>query len=128
MNKTKNTSNNIDDFNVNLDIDLDLDIDLSSDFDSKKEDGKEEDESPLENPQKELTEEIRSFRAKAKEFQATNDHETYLVVVFSTKEDRKEFLQNVNLSDEHTLIDGYELAKKLSLQPDKPKFKLKKPF
>lgn len=75
----------------------------------------------------ELTDEIRSFRQKNKEFEATNDHETYLVVVFSCKEDRKEFLKCVKM-DGHTLIDGYELAGNLNLNPSRPSVKLADPL
>jgi len=81
-----------------------------------------------EKPAKELTDEIRSFREKQKEFQATNDHQTYLVVVFSTEEDKNKFLTECNLVPGETLVDGYDLAKKLGKQPQKPKFKLKPPF
>jgi hypothetical protein len=80
------------------------------------------------DPETELTDEIRAFRKKNKEFQSTNDHQTYLIVVFSTKEDKEEFLTEAKLSGKHTLVDGYELAKSLSLHPIAPKFKLQKPF
>lgn len=77
---------------------------------------------------KELTDEIRAFRDKQKEFDATNDHQTYAIVVFSTKEDKKTFLAECGLNPEHTLINGYEMAIKLNKQPHKPAFKLKPPF
>ena len=80
------------------------------------------------NVAKELTDEIRSFREKQKEFEATNDHQTYVLVVFSTKEDKNIFLQQCGLRNDETMIDGYTMAKKLGKEPQKPKFKLKPPF
>lgn len=74
---------------------------------------------------KELTDEIKQFRAKKKEFDATNDHQTYLVVVFSTKEDKELFKNSVGIAD-HTFVDGYQLAELIGHQPQKPKFKLAK--
>jgi len=85
-------------------------------------------EDCLKNPEVELSEEIKSFRKKNKEFQATNDHETYLIVCFSCKDDKKEFLKNVGLEKSHTLIDGYEMAKNINLKPDRPSFKLSEPL
>lgn len=76
----------------------------------------------------ELTDEIKSFRQKNKEFQSTNDHETYLIVCFSTKEDKKTFLKNSMLEGKHTLIDGYELARNLDCEPRKPGFELREPI
>ena len=76
---------------------------------------------------KELTDEIKSLRQSKHEFEATNDHQTYLVVCFSTKEDKEEFCKNVNIQ-EHTYVDGYKLANDLGVSPNKPKFKLKKPL
>jgi hypothetical protein len=81
-----------------------------------------------ENVSKELTDEIRHFREKQKEFQATNEKEFFFSVVFSTVEDRKTFMREVGLMDRDFMVDGYLLAKKLGLQPQKPKFKLKPPF
>lgn len=81
-----------------------------------------------ENVSKELTDEIRQFREKQKEFNATNDHQTYFVVCFSTKEDKDKFMLNCGLMPSDTLIDGYSMAKKLGKEPVKPKFKLKPPF
>jgi hypothetical protein len=94
----------------------------------KKHTAEDEEDEPLADPETELTDEIRAFRKKNKEFQSTNDHQTYLIVVFSTKEDKEEFLTEAKLSGKHTLVDGYELAKSLSLHPIAPKFKLQKPF
>jgi hypothetical protein len=85
-------------------------------------------EAPLTNPAKELTDEIRDLRRKNKEFAATNEHDTYLVVSFSTKADRLAFLESVGLSHEHTMIDGYELARNVGHTPTKPSFELKKPI
>lgn len=81
-----------------------------------------------ENVTKELTEEIRQFREKQKEFEATNDHQFYFVVAFSTKEDKDKFMQQCGLMSAQTVIDGYEMARKLGKEPQKPKFKLKPPF
>lgn len=78
---------------------------------------------------KELSDEIKDFREKQKEFQATNDHQTYLVVVFSTESDKTSFLYNSGLeSNEGTLVDGYELSRLLDIEPKNPKFKLKPPL
>lgn len=76
---------------------------------------------------KELTEEIKSFRKKNKEFQATNEHETYLIVCFSCKQDKEVFCENAGIT-EHTLIDGYELARSMKIEPAKPSFELHKPI
>lgn len=81
-----------------------------------------------ENVSKELTEEIKQFREKQKEFQATNDHQFYFTVVFSTKEDKDKFMTQCGLMSAETIVDGYQLAKKLGKEPQKPKFKLKPPF
>lgn len=88
----------------------------------------EVDEEPIDEPARELTDEIRSLRAKNKEFAATNEHDTYLVVSFSTRADRIAFLEAVGLQDEHTLIDGYALAKATGKGPTRPSFKLKAPI
>lgn len=78
---------------------------------------------------KELPENIKLIREKNKEFQATNDHEFYLIVAFSSKEDKKLFLSNLDLEENiHTFVDGYELASKVNLKPNKPSYKLKKPI
>lgn len=79
------------------------------------------------NPEKELTDEIREFRESAKILKAMNDHETYLVVVFSRKEDKLTFCDEVGIV-EHTFVDGYELAKALKVEPKKPSIKLPKPL
>lgn len=88
----------------------------------------ESDVEKLKNPQKELSEEILAIRQKAKDFQVTNDHETYLVVCFSSKEDKQAFINNVGLGDEHTIVDGYKLARILKIQPVCPTIKLAKPL
>lgn len=77
---------------------------------------------------KELTDEIKSFRQKAKEFQATNDHETYLIIVFSCKADKNEFLKSAKIEKAHTLVDGYELARNMKINPIRPSLKLKEPL
>lgn len=128
MNITDNTlriEDNIQIDEIEFDLDQNIDIRLDSDF-NQNENMKNE---PIKNdkPEKLLTDEIRSFRKKNKEFAATNDHETYLIICFSTKEDKKEFLQNVRI-DTHTLVDGYELARNIKIEPARPKFKLAKPL
>jgi hypothetical protein len=75
----------------------------------------------------ELTDEIKSFRQKNKEFAATNEHETYLIISFSCKKDKEIFCDEVGIT-EHTLVDGYELARALKVEPKKPSFKLPKPI
>ena len=117
MNKTKNTS---DDFDFSFDFGK-----IDFDFDVGEAPIEENEKSPT---PKELTDEIKNFRQKNKEFQATNDHETYLSVCFSCKEDKKRFLGNVNLGNEHTLIDGYELAKKMDIEPQRPAYELREPL
>lgn len=82
----------------------------------------------MKNPSAELTDEIRELRRKNKEFAATNEHDTYLIVSFSTRADRLAFLESTGLSHEHTLIDGYELARNVGHQPTAPSFELKKPI
>ena len=120
MSKTKNTSN--EEFEA---VEFEKIGDDSLEFEKLEGVEYEDDKAPV--TPKELTDEIREFRQKNKEFQATNDHETYLVVVFSTKEDKEEFLKGCDI-DEHTLIDGYTLAKAVGKQPVKPKYLLKKPL
>ena len=118
MNKTKNTSPNFD-FNFNPNFNFNFDVGLKSTED--------EDDLPPPTP-KELTDEIKGFRQKNREFAATNDHETYLTVVFSCKQDKKEFLKNVGILDCHTLVDGYELARNLKISPTAPSVKLAIPL
>ena len=79
---------------------------------------------------KELTAEIMALRKRNKEFAATNDHQTALVVCFSTQEDQNEFAKGVGITPVPglTLIDGYYLAKQLGKQPQRPKFRLDKPL
>lgn len=69
---------------------LNLSFGLAPSFKKKKVDLSKKKESETLQKGKmaiELTDEIRSFRQKKKEFEATNDHETYVIVTFSTKED-----------------------------------------
>jgi len=87
-----------------------------------------ENEKPLKNPEKELSDEIKSFRKKNEEFQATNDHETYLIVCFSTKKDKDIFLREIKMENEHTIVDGYNMARNLKLNPKTPTIKLKQPL
>ena len=75
----------------------------------------------------ELTEDIRQVRETNKRFEATNDHETYLVVCFSCKEDKVVFCEELGIT-EHTYVDGYELARRVDVEPKKPRFKLHDPF
>jgi hypothetical protein len=72
---------------------------------------------------KEYTDEILAIKKQQHVFDATNDHENYLVVVFSCKEDLKLFQKNAKI-EENTFIDGYELAKKMNVEPKKPAIKL----
>jgi hypothetical protein len=81
----------------------------------------------LKDAPKELTDEIKSFRQKNKEFAATNEHETYLIVSFSCKDDKEKFCEELGIT-EHTIVDGYELARSLKIEPKKPSFKLAKPI
>ena len=85
------------------------------------------DKQVLKDAQKELTDEIKTFRQKNKEFAATNEHETYLIVTFSCKKDKETFCEEVGIT-EHTLVDGYELARSLKINPKKPLFKLPRPL
>ena len=123
MNKIENTFNF--DSDLNFDADLDLSpIDFSMDESAQNAESKN-DSAPS---TVELTDEIKSFRQKNHEFQATNDHETYLIVCFSCKEDKVNFLKTVNLSNNHTLVDGYELARNINIEPARPAFKLRDPL
>ena len=82
MNKIENTFNF--DSYLNFDADLDLSpIDFSMDESAQNAESKN-DSAPS---TVELTDEIKSFRQKNHEFQATNDHETYLIVCFSLQRD-----------------------------------------
>lgn len=120
MSKIKPTSKKSDDFDED---ELDISFDQDEQFD--------EDEQllvPMKAPQKELTAEIISFREKNKQFQATNEHDTYLILSFSTKDDKEEFLENINMESKHTIINGYKLAARFGIAPSKPKFKLAKPL
>lgn len=81
-----------------------------------------------ENVTKELTDEIKQFREKQKEFDATNDHQYYFIVAFSTKEDKAKFMTECGLMSAETIVDGYQFARKIGKEPQKPKFKLKPPF
>ena len=74
-----------------------------------------------------LSDEIKAVREQNKRFAATNDHETYLIVAFSCKEDKERFSDEVGIT-EHTLVDGYALARALNVEPRKPKFRLHDPF
>lgn len=78
--------------------------------------------------QNELSDEIREFRQKNKEFQATNETETYIVLCFSTIADKREFVQNVLHKKDATYIDGYKFAQAIGKLPDKPSIKLPKPL
>jgi len=79
-------------------------------------------------PQNELTEEIKAFRDNQKAFNATNETETYLVLCFSTNEDKKKFVQNVLNKNNATFVDGYMFARSIGKLPDKPSLKLPKPL
>ena len=123
MNKTSDISDNFEFGNFDIpEIDLDFDIDAK---DQAIGDMQGNEAPPSAN---ELTDEIKSFRQKNKEFQATNDHETYLIVCFSCKEDKKKFLNSVELAGKNTLVDGYELANKIGREPQAPAYKLRAPL
>jgi hypothetical protein len=98
---------------IKLDLDLGLSKTTNNDIDAP---------SPAE-----LTDEIKEFRRKNKEFSATSDHETYIVLCFSCKEDKETFCEETGIV-EHTLVDGYEFAKSIGKKPQKPGFKLHKPL
>lgn len=74
-----------------------------------------------------LTEEIKSVRDKNETFKQEINCENYLILVFSTKEDKEEFSKNVSITD-HTVVDGYSFAKTLNVEPQKPKFKMRGPM
>lgn len=81
------------------------------------------------NPVKtvELTDDIKEIRRKNREFQVTSDHETYIVLCFSCKEDKEQFQDETGIT-EHTFVDGYEFAKSINVKPTKPRFKLPRPL
>lgn len=76
---------------------------------------------------KELTDEIKAFREKNKAFQATNESDTYCVLVFSCADDRNEFMRNVHIK-KGIFTDGYKIAELMGVSPQKPKYKLPKPL
>lgn len=84
----------------------------------------------LKSPAKELTDEIKALRKNNKEFAATGHTNTYCIVVFSTNDDKVEFLKSVGESPEAslTILDGYELCKTIGKGPQAPKFKLHPPI
>lgn len=79
------------------------------------------------NAEQQLSDEIRAFRLQKEKLDAMNDHQTYLVIVFSCKNDKQEFADNLGIC-ENTFVDGYELAKELKITPQKPSVKLPKPL
>lgn len=124
MKKTSNTLKNNDEFELN-------DFELTEIEFNDIQDIEEDEEIPKEKIIKVLSDDIKSLREKNKQFQATNDKQTYLIVVFSTNEDKSEFLRNVNIEDyknHTTMVDGYKLAKNIGIEPKKPKFKLARPI
>lgn len=74
-----------------------------------------------------LNDEIKSVRDKNETFKQETNCENYLILVFSTKEDKEEFSKNVGIT-EHTMVDGYSFAKSLNVEPQKPKFKMRAPM
>jgi hypothetical protein len=76
---------------------------------------------------KELSDEIKEIRRKNIDFQATNETDTYCVLVFSCAKDRNEFVLNV-LNKKETFIDGYEFARRIGGSPVKPSVKLPEPL
>lgn len=97
----------------------DFDFDFDFDFDNTDK------VSP--NAPAELTDEIRALRQRNKEFAATNEHETYIILSFSCKDDKIKFTESIGI-DEHTIIDGYAFAKKFNVEPQKPTFALHPPM
>lgn len=95
---------------------------MSSIWDTKKKNKQEKT-----NLKKELSDEILEFREKNKVFQATNESDTYCVLVFSCAKDRNEFLQNT-IKKKDTYIDGYKIAEIMGVSPQKPSLKLPKPL
>lgn len=75
----------------------------------------------------ELNKEIKTIRDKNETFKQELNCENYLILVFSTKEDKEEFSNNVGIT-EHTIVDGYEFAQSLNVEPKKPKFKMRAPM
>jgi hypothetical protein len=124
MKKTLNTLKNNEEFEIN-------DFELNEIEFNDIQDIEDEEDIPKEKIIKVLSDDIKSLREKNKQFQATNDKQTYLIVVFSTNEDKSEFLKNVNIEDyknHTTMVDGYKLAKNIGISPQKPKFKLARPI
>jgi uncharacterized protein involved in high-affinity Fe2+ transport len=124
MKKTLNTLKNNEEFEIN-------DFELNEIEFNDIQDIEDEEDIPKEKIIKVLSDDIKSLREKNKQFQATNDKQTYLIVVFSTNEDKSEFLKNVNIEDYQThttMVDGYKLAKNIGIAPQKPKFKLARPI
>lgn len=74
-----------------------------------------------------LSDEIRSVKTKNDTFKQEINCENYLILVFSTKEDKEEFSKNVGIT-EHTLVDGYNFASTLNVEPKRPKFKMRDPM
>jgi hypothetical protein len=74
-----------------------------------------------------LNDEIKSIKNKNDTFKQEINCENYLILVFSTKEDKDEFSKNVGIT-EHTMVDGYQFAKSLQVEPQKPKFKMRAPM
>lgn len=74
-----------------------------------------------------LNAEIKEVRDKNKTFKQETNCENYLILVFSTKEDKEEFSKNANIKD-HTMVDGYAFAKSINLEPQKPKFLMRAPM
>lgn len=89
----------------------------------------EEDDSELEQGEivNALNDEIKTVKDRNETFKQETNCENYLILVFSTKEDKEEFSKNVGIK-EHTMVDGYQFAKNLNVEPKRPKFKMRAPM
>lgn len=77
---------------------------------------------------KELLQEVKDMRKGREAFESSVGKENYLIVVFSSKVDKDTFIKETKVRSTNCLVDGYELAQKLNLQPKMPTVKLLKPF
>lgn len=76
----------------------------------------------------ELLQEVNDMRKGREAFESSVGKENYLIVVFSSKADKDTFTKETKVRNTNCLVDGYELAQKLNLQPKFPTVKLLKPF
>lgn len=78
----------------------------------------------------EMKAEIQAMREKKKNFDASNEIGSYAVIIFSCEADRKKFVQGLKCKKiaGEVFLDGYEVAKSLNLEPQKPSVKLPPPL